>query len=97
MVSDKIFDGTQDNPLLCTKYEKWNTFFNGYILNLNCYNNNFIFDQIKCYTRSLSITFNLCETCGKNYLQLDDNINLYNNSQINCTKQSSCYYSCKSW
>ena len=96
LVSNNIFDGTQNNLLLCTKYEKWNTFFNGYILNLNCYNNNFIFDQIKCYTRSLSITFNLCETCGKNYSQLYDNNNLYNNSEINCTKQISCYYSCKS-
>ena len=94
--SDKIFGGTPDNLLLCSKYERWNTFFNRYILNLNCFNNNFLFDQIKCYTKNLSITFNLCETCGKNYSQLYDNNSLYNNSEINCTKQISCYYSCKS-
>ena len=68
------------------------------ILNLNCYNNYYLVNNIKCYTKSTSISIidiNICEACGNNYSQLNENVEYYYNSQLNCSKSILCYYSCK--
>ena len=96
LISTDIFADTPRNLILCSKYNEWNSFFNENILYLNCNFDYDIINEIKCYTKNISIPFNLCQTCGNNYLQLyNSNDQYHSNEYINCTKQISCYFSCK--
>ena len=96
LISTDIFADTPRNLILCSKYNEWNSFLNENILYLNCNFDYDIINEIKCYTKNISIPFNLCQTCGNNYLQLyNSNDQYHSNEYINCTKQISCYFSCK--
>ena len=85
-----VFKQTSDSLVICSKDNKWNI---GNSLSINCKNNSNNNKEYNCYTRESIISYNkyLCNTCGNNYYQID-NDEYNNNSNINCYESPEGYY-----
>ena len=66
-----VFTQTSDSLVICSKDNKWNI---GNLLLTNCKNNSNNNKEYNCYTRESIISYNkyLCNTCGNNYYQIDN-------------------------
>ena len=87
-IKGNLFDGTPNNLIIQSNYDKWKSELNGYQLNINCQSKSY-----KCFQKRQSVTYNkyICDICGENYYRIyaDDS---NSNTNLNCYQLIDNYY-----
>ena len=94
-ISSNLFSNLPPKLTICSENEEWNKIFDLlYIQYINCINKESAFNingninKIKCFKNNNTEIENACQICGNNYFE----INIINNTDINCYEYKEGYY-----
>lgn len=87
---DKIVNGISEDITICSNDIRNFENFNGYNININCFNKNSYNSQFNCFKKNsiIQIDRNICVKCGNNFYPIYHNSN---NISINCSESPEFY------
>ena len=95
IISSNLFSNLPSKLTVCSENEEWKEIFDLlYIQYINCINKESSFNingninKIKCFKNNNTEIENACQICGNNYFE----INVINNTYINCYEYKEGYY-----